>query len=81
MSVNDGKELFDLDIALSMPEIAVTKQQLDAVRELMGQKSFEDTLRAILEYEKDPVNGSRLASGMFAYGVAYAAGRIASNKR
>lgn len=56
--------------------ICLTEYQVEAVRELLGEKTLEDTLEAIKDYEEHPVSADMLAKGMFAYGVAYAAGRI-----
>lgn len=61
-------------------EIKPTGQQMAAVRSLLGDRSYNDVADAILKYKEDPASGERLANAMFAYGVAYAAGRIYKNR-
>lgn len=65
-----------MDYLIRHPDICLTEYQIDAVKALMGEKTLDDTLKAIREYEARPMDADMLAKGMFAYGVAYAAGRI-----
>lgn len=67
---NDGKVL------MPVANINPTGQQMAAVRRLLGEKSYNDVADAIAKYKDDPASGDCLANAMFAYGVAYAAGRI-----
>ena len=65
-----------LGIKTPVADIKIKEQQMAAVRILLGDRSYNDMADAILKYKEDPASGERLANAMFAFGVAYAAGRI-----
>ena len=65
----------DIIIRAKAPEIYLTEQQIEAVRILIGEKTMNDVLKAMRDYEDNPTDANVFAKGMFSYGVAYAAGR------
>ena len=76
----DKFSLEDIIITAKAHDMSVTSYDKKAVERCLGRETLKDILKAIDDYENHPTDGDKFARCMFAYGVAYAAGRVSRNK-